>query len=139
GNLPIEILYPLADTDVIPISFPARLNVTFRIAPQLTSLDASQANAFSTWTLHVITQNEAPRPIKDFIFTETQIPRHFSSTIVIDEPGYYLLTPKGLDPSQSFNGFKMRVSDRKDLGTKINQMLDDYDHSQDKPLEIRQE
>jgi hypothetical protein len=139
GNLPIEVLYPLTDSDIIPETFPAKLRVTFRIAPQLQSLDKSQDNEFKFWTLHRLSQDEAPRAVVDFEFFESEIPRHYTSELTIPMPGYYLLTPKGLDPSQSSNGFKLKVTDRSQLGNKIQDLLDNYDASKDKPLEIRQE
>ena len=139
GNLPIEVLYPLTDSNIIPETFPAKLRVTFRIAPQLQSLDKSQDNEFKFWTLHRLSQDEAPRAVLDFEFHESAIPRHYTSELTIPMPGTYLLTPKGLDPGQSSNGFKLKVTDRSQLGDRILDLLDNYETFKDKPLEIRQQ
>ncbi len=139
GNLPIEILYPLSGSEVIPESFPAKLRVTFRAAPQLQSLEDSSGTDFSAWNLYKISVNAPPRYIREFRFETGQIPRHYSTELVVDEAGEYLLTPKGLDPGLSYNGFRLRVSHPKELGTRIQDLLDNYETSQDKPLELRSE
>jgi hypothetical protein len=137
ANLPVEILYPLAGSEIIPESFPTQLQISFRIAAQLQTSEDSSDTDFSTWTAYLLRDGEVPLSLGDILFRESQIPRHYSAEFRVEEPGNYLLVPKGLDPSVSQNGFRLKLGDRAELGSRILDLLDNYDDLKKKPLEFR--
>jgi|GEM_PF-1935263 len=140
GNLPVEVLYPTPNSEIIPESFPASIRVSFRIADQITATENNQKELlFNEWTLYSLDKEFKPTLVDKFTFTEGSIPNHYSQKIIIKRTGLFLLAPSGLDAGLSYNGFRFSVFDRSQLESKIQDLLDNYDSSKDKPLEIRQE
>lgn len=107
GSSVIEILYPLADSEIVPETFPLHFSITFRVQ---SSTDKIDAQTFDHWVLYLSSADKAPISLREFRFSPTQIPHHYTSQLSIEEPGTYLLSPKGLDPKHEDQGFRLRIS-----------------------------